>query len=312
MRDKKRMIYGSIVTALVIILLISLLMWLPSERGNEKPSTENLEYINIPSGAYKYAGEIKIGKNVNFPKYSEIPQLSIHFQNFTYEDAKDMAIRLFSMKILEIYNTSNSYDVKGVNASLSVRKNGYKVFYDKNDAALEKRSVDMSNEKLIEIANESLNKFKEILPKNVEIKFYKVIDGRSEYGEGNDNGVVYTKSVEYKCYYEGFFVGLILEVEVDARGNLAGFQSMPASIEKVGRIKIVAFQEVFNWMKDQLPVPVDPDQIKSVELRDVLFSYLPTPIDGGKLNPAYIISIQILTESGDTVNYGLEIGGIQK
>ncbi|MCD6371018.1 MAG: hypothetical protein J7L63_05960 [Thermoplasmata archaeon] len=68
------------------------------------------------------------------------------------------------MKIVEIYNTSNSYDVKGVNASLSLRKSGYKVFYDRNDAAIEKVPVEMSDEDVIEIVNSYLEKFNELLP----------------------------------------------------------------------------------------------------------------------------------------------------
>ena len=216
------------------------------------------------------------------------------------------------MKIVEIYNTSDSYDVKGVNASLSIRKSGYKVFYDRNDDTIEKVPVEMSDEDVIEIANSYLERFNELLPRNVEIKPHDVVAGRTLYGEGNENGVTYTKAVRYECHYEGIPVGLILEVEIDAQGNLADFETMPVTVENSGNTKIVDFTDVLSWMKEQLPVPVEPEKISRVKVTDVQFLYIPVPLDGGKLVPVYMVSIHIDTEGGGAVNYTLEIGGIQK
>ncbi len=298
---------------LIIILGASLLIDAWSEHSVWNHSEkENFEYLNIPDGARIYNGEIEMSGGIIFPSSWEVPYLTLHLRNFTYEDARRLATELFSMKILEIYNTSDFYHVKGVNASLSLRKSGYKVFYDRNDDAIEKVPVEMSDEDIIEITNSYLERFNEPLPRNVEINPHDVVDGRTVYGEGNENGITYTKVVRYECHYEGIPVGLILEVEIDAQGNLTDFETMPVTVENSGTAKIVDFTKVLSWMKEQLPVPVEPEEIRSVRLTDVQFLYIPVPLNGGKLVPVYMVSIHIDTADGDTVNYSLEIGGIEK
>ena len=299
---------------LIIILGASILIWAYSENSKFNPPAEkeNFEYLNIPSGARIYKGEIEVDDRITIPSSHEVPYLHILLHNFTYEDAKRLATELFSMKIVEIYNTSDFYHVKGVNASLSLRKSGYKVFYDRIEDAIEKVPVEMSDEDVIEITNGYLERFNELLPRNVEIKPHDVVAGRTLYGEGNENGVTYTKVVRYECHYEGIPIGLILEVEIDAQGNLTDFETMPVTVENSGTARIVDFTEVVSWMKEQLPVPVEPEKIRSVRLTDVQFLYIPVPLDGGKLVPVYMVSIHIDTEGGGAVNYTLEIGGIQK
>ena len=158
----------------------------------------------------------------------------------------------------------------------------------------------------IVISRNSMNFF----PRNVEIKPHDVVDGRTIYGEGNENGVTYTKVVRYEC--QGIPMGLILEVEMDTQGNLASFETMPVTVESSGNTVISDFTEVLNWMKEQLPVPVAPEKITRVKATDVQFLYILVPLNGGKLVPVYMVSIRIDTEGGGSVNYTLEIGGIQK
>ncbi len=163
---RRRLIKILAAVMLIIILGASILIWAYSENSkfNSPTEKENFEYLNIPSGARRYKGEIEVDDGITISSSYEVPYLHILLHNFTYEDARRLATELFSMKIVDIYNTSDSYDVKGVNASLSIRKSGYKVFYDRNDDSIEKVPVEMSDEDVIEIANSYLERFNKLLP----------------------------------------------------------------------------------------------------------------------------------------------------
>ncbi len=221
---------------------------------------------------------------------------------------------LLGIKNGVIREYSDRFSMSNGDDSLTVYKNGYQIVYTKE--YVEMIDVKISEKELVDIANGYLDKLEAYLPQNVEIKVHGVFNDRFEattFDNGTTIETYYTKSVIYDCYFQGYFVGLKLRVEIDHKGNLVGFVSMPVKVTKNGEREICTFGEVHKWLRTQgLAVTVPPKLIKSVEIKDVKLGILPVPKgNSGEFTPAYIISVHI--EGIDPVandDYTLSIGGI--
>ena len=306
MKNERKIFYGTIAGIIAVGVVVSLFF-------DSGTVNDNYHYLSAPGGAYHYTGEIKINKNAIIPNLNTIPNLILSHRSFSYDDVMALANK-FGMKNPRMYEYSNYYDVSTGDASLSVYKNGYKITYTRENVEI--INITMDDDKLIEIANGYLNEFKEYIPSNVNIKVHSVINDRFDetvFDNGTIVDVYYTKDVIYDCYYNGYFVGLILKVELDHNGNLAGFETMPVKVVQDGYINVKSFNEVRRWMEDDLPVTIPPKLIKYVEIRSVTFGYLPVPTSyGAKFEPAYIVNIHIEgVDPAANSDYTLDVGGVE-
>ncbi len=305
MKNERKIWYGMVAGIIAVVAIGGIFF------GGGGGKSENFQYLYSPGGAYHYAGEIKID-DAKLPEVTSVPNLMLTHRSFNYEEAKSVST-LFGMKNPHVEDFQSYYDISTKNESLTIYKNGYKIMYTKEKVDMV--NVTMDNSKLIGIANGYLNKFKDYIPKNVNIKVHSVINDRLDVTADENETIetYYTKDVIYDCYYKGYFVGLILNVELDHNGNLAGFHSMPVKVSQNGYINIKSFSKVHRWMESRLPVTVPPKLIKSVEIKDIRFGYLPNPTSyGAAFKPAYIVDIHI--EGMDPAandDYTLDIGGIE-
>ncbi len=306
MKNERKIFYGTIAGIIAIGVILGIFF-------SSGAVNNDFNYLSAPAGAYHYASEIKISKSAVIPHVNTIPNLILSHKSFSYDNTKNIADK-FDMKNPRINEYSDYYDASTGNASLSVYKNGYKIAYIKEKVDMV--NVTMNDDKLIEVANGYLDRFKEYIPSNVNIKVHSVVNDRFDetvFDNGTIIDVYYTKDVIYDCYYKGYFVGLILKVELDHNGNLAGFETMPVKVIQNGYINIKSFSNVHKWMESGLPVTVPPKLIKSVEIRNVTIGILPTPTTfGAKFVPAYIVNIHIVgIDPAANDDYTLDIGGIE-
>lgn len=307
----RRVWYGLI----VIFLVIAAVGWYFGGElaENDEKSEENFYYPGIPAGAYNYNGALSLLADIETPE--EIPELKIEpLYNFTYEEVKRIA-EDFGIHAPGHLGVNEHYYVFTNNSKgIEIEDNGF-IRYEKYDKPLCPITIDDREAK--NIADRYLEKHTKYLPKNVDIRFSHVSVGLI-YGTGNEEVHIEmncTKVVHYDCYAYGYPLSIGIFVEIDCKGDVVCFETFWSKVWDTGNhIKVYSFQEVYSWIKDNLPIPQDPEKVERVEITDVELTYglySPHTLEP-TLKPQYYIHFSVVLKNGENKDYYLTVAGVEK
>ncbi len=246
---------------------------------------ENGEVVVVlPSGYFHYHGHVFMEKLGLANVTQVMPSLHVSTRSYTYRDVSTIA-RALGIANPSVFEKDGYFYVSSDSGTLVVYKNGRNISY--RGAALPGRSIAVSDQKLIEMANRYIENLSIAVPYGVNLVPH-IAGGIPENGT---NGTYLAREIDYQAYFMGYPVELYVKITLGDDGRVYSFYSSPVIVEYRDFVRIKSLSSVYRDMeKSGYPVPVAPSLIHRVVVGGVSQGYVYV---GGELYPAYFMDTRV-------------------